>query len=143
LPELAWLADDGVTSIVEHKRLLAHGFSWVAYQSSSQEIAGFLIAEIREGDFYIREVSVSEAHQKKGIGSKLLAIALEGAISLGVPAATLTTFRDVLWNAPYYERLGFVILKGDALPLYLKRTLQEEANAGLPYDRRCAMRKSL
>ena len=143
LPELAWLADDSVTSVVEHKRLLAHGYSWVAYRTASQAIAGFLLAEILEGDFYIREVSVSEAHQKKGIGSKLIAIALEGAKSLGVPAATLTTFKDVLWNAPYYERLGFVILKDDALPPYLKRTLQEEVNAGLPSDRRCAMRKSL
>jgi hypothetical protein len=28
----------------------------------------------------------------------------------GRPALTLTTFRDVPWNAPYYARLGFVVI---------------------------------
>jgi len=142
-PELAWLADDGVTSIEEHKRILAQGSSWVAFNTTSQVIAGFILAEIIESDFYIKEVSVSGAHQKKGIGTKLFSIALENAKSLGLPYATLTTFRDVPWNAPYYERLGFIILKDDALPPYLKETLQAEASSGLLSDRRCAMRKSL
>ena len=143
LPELAWLADDSVTSIDEHKHIFAHGFSWVAFETTSQVIAGFILAEIIEGDFYIKEVSVSEAYQKKGIGSKLFAIALESAKSLGVTTATLTTFKDVPWNAPYYERLGFVILTKDNLPNYLQITLQEETRAGLPSDLRCAMRKTL
>jgi hypothetical protein len=28
----------------------------------------------------------------------------------GRPALTLTTFRDVPWNAPYFRRLGFVVV---------------------------------
>ena len=27
------------------------------------------------------------------------------------PTLTLTTFRDVPWNAPYYERMGFVVFE--------------------------------
>jgi len=140
LPDLAWLSDGGVMSLDEHKRLLVQGFSWVAFNTISQDIAGFITAEIIDGDFYIGEISVSEAEQKKGIGSKLFAVALEEAKSIGVPTATLTTFIDVPWNAPYYERLGFVILT--VLPSYLERLLQEEKKAGLPLERRCAMRKT-
>ncbi|MEP3889446.1 MAG: GNAT family N-acetyltransferase [Hellea sp.] len=143
LPGLAWIADDSVISAEEHKSLLAKGFSWVALDFLSQAICGFIHAEIIEGEFYVGEVSVCETYQKKGIGSKLLKTALTQAKSLGLSTATLTTFIDVPWNAPYYQRLGFVIIPEDTLPRYLERKLQEEKSAGLPLDRRCAMRKKL
>lgn len=143
LPSLAWIADDSVMSAQEHKRLLAKGFSWVALDFLSQAICGFIHAEIIEGEFYVVEVSVSGTYQKKGIGSKLLKTALTQAKSLGLSTATLTTFIDVPWNAPYYQRLGFVILTPDTLPQYIERKLQEEKSAGLPLERRCAMRKIL
>ncbi|MBL4870927.1 MAG: GNAT family N-acetyltransferase [Robiginitomaculum sp.] len=143
LPDLAWIADGSVMSVDEHKRVLAKGFSWVALDTLSQTISGFIIAEIIEGEFYVGEVSVSATNQQKGIGSKLFETALTEARSLGLPAATLTTFIDVPWNAPYYERLGFVIITSELLPLYLQRILQDEKSAGLPLERRCAMRKIL
>lgn len=141
LQDLAWIADDNGMSLVEHKRYLEEGFSWVAVDSLSQDIVGFLTAEIVEGDYYVGEVSVSDGHQQKGIGSALFGVALKQAQSLGLDAATLTTFIDVPWNAPYYEKLGFVILTSDTLPPYLQRILRAEEIAGLPIDRRCAMRK--
>ena len=141
LPSLAWIADDSVMSVEEHKHLLAKGLSWIALNSLSQTICGFINAEVIDGEFYVGEVSVSEAYQKKGIGSKLFETALTEAKSLGLSTATLTTFIDVPWNAPYYQRLGFVILTADILPQYLERKLQEEKSSGLPLDHRCAMRK--
>lgn len=126
LPSLAWIADDSIMSAEEHNSLLATGLSWVALDFPSQTICGFINAEIIEGEFYVREVSVSETHQKKGIGSKLFKAALTQAKSLGLSTATLTTFIDVPWNAPYYQRLGFVILTADALPQYLEQKLQAE-----------------
>ncbi len=141
LPSLSWIADDSVMSAEEHKHILAKGLSWVAIDSLTQTICGFINAEIIEGEFYIGEVSVSRNYQKKGIGSNLLETALTEAKSLGLSTATLTTFIDVPWNAPYYQRLGFVILTADILPQYLERKLQEEKSSGLPLDHRCAMRK--
>ncbi len=143
MPNLAWIADNSVMSRDEHERLLTLGFSWVAFEEISQNVAGFLTAEIIENDFYIGEISVSENHQQQGIGSKLFDTALVKAKSMDVTTATLTTFIDVPWNAPYYERLGFVVLKEKTLPLYLQIKLQEEINAGFPIERRCAMSKTL
>jgi hypothetical protein len=36
------------------------------------------------------------------------------ASATGVQALTLTTFRDVDWNAPYYSRCGFRVLDQSA-----------------------------
>jgi hypothetical protein len=36
------------------------------------------------------------------------------AVGMGL---SLTTFRDVRWNAPYYSRLGFEIVGASDLPL--------------------------
>ena len=39
----------------------------------------------------------------------------------GSPALTLTTFTEVPWNAPYYERLGFRPWRGPRSPRRLTR----------------------
>ncbi len=143
LPNLSWLADESVMSTKEHERFLVEGLSWVALGSTSRTIYGFIHAEVIEDEIYIAEVSVSETHQKLGIGSQLIKTAMEQAKSMGLSAATLTTFRNVPWNAPYYQRLGFKTLMTETLPLYLKQKLRDEHAAGLRREQRCAMRKAL
>ena len=129
-------------SLEAYKDVLETGYSWVAVDTS-QACIGFLIAKIVEDELYIVEVSVHQAHQKIGIGSRLFETAFVKAKSLSLQSATLTTFKDVPWNAPYYERLGFSVLDTQAMPPYLQVILRDEAFAGLPNDRRCAMRKTL
>jgi len=57
----------------------------------------------------------------------------------GLPALTLTTFRDVPWNGPYYERLGFVALAPSDHRPELTALMAEEATHGLDPARRVAM----
>ena len=143
IPSLAWIATDSVLSVDDQERFIEEAFSWVAFEDETEMIVGFIIAEIVEESFHIVEVSVADTHQQKGIGSKLFNVAFSEAKGLGLLSTTLTTFIDVAWNAPYYERLGFVTLTEDEMPSYLKRVLENEAKAGLPRNRRCAMRKVL
>ena len=56
---------------------------------------------------------------------------------------TLTTFRDVPWNAPFYERLGFCVLDSSELTPELDAVVREEAARGLDRDRRVVMRCEL
>ena len=57
----------------------------------------------------------------------------------GYSAITLTTFRDLPWNGPFYARLGFEEVTAlDAHPR-LAGELALEADHGLPVERRCAM----
>jgi len=57
-------------------------------------------------------------------------------------AVTLTTFRNLAFNAPFYERFGFAYVEGAALTrdARLQDVLLAEAAHGLPAENRCAMR---
>lgn len=59
----------------------------------------------------------------------------------GLASLTLTTFRDVPWNAPFYARLGFEMIT--TLTPELREKREEETAHGLAYDARCAMRLPL
>ncbi len=57
--------------------------------------------------------------------------------------ATLTTFRDARWNAPFYASLGFMEAPLDDACPRLGAILAREARLGLDPARRCAMKLSL
>jgi hypothetical protein len=57
-----------------------------------------------------------------------------------VASLTLCTFRDVPWNAPFYERMGFRRLATADLTEALRVRMADEAERGLPPEHRVAMR---
>jgi GNAT superfamily N-acetyltransferase len=69
---------------------------------------GFTVFRPLDGTAYIEEVDVLPAHAGARIGAALLDEAARRAASRGLAALTLSTFREVPWNGPYYRRLGFV-----------------------------------
>ena len=86
-------------SVEELEPFRAAGRAWVAVDEDDRPIA-YLISELVDGTGHIAQVSVHPEHAGRGIGAALID-------HLGRVALTLTTFRDVAWNAPYYARLGF------------------------------------
>jgi hypothetical protein len=56
---------------------------------------------------------------------------------------TLTTFRDIPWNGPFYQSMGFEPIASEKLDTRLSAVLADEVRKGLPAARRCAMRKVL
>ena len=60
-----------------------------------------------------------------------------------MPAVTLTTFRDVPWNAPYYERCGFRTLTEAELTPELAEVRARESEHGLDPETRVCMRLDL
>ena len=61
----------------------------------------------------------------------------------GMSAVTLTTFADVPWNAPYYERRGFRSLSQKELTPGLRDKQKDEAIRGLARWPRVCMRLDL
>lgn len=59
-----------------------------------------------------------------------------------LPALTLTTYRDVPWNAPYYERLGFQVLTEVEMTAGLRSIRAHEAACGLARWPRVTMRRT-
>jgi len=143
IPRLAWLADENGMTIEMHKLAVIQGTSWLAVNIKSNTPVGFLSADIIGDDLFIVEMSVGALFQRQGIATNLLKIACESAKSLNLAYATLTTFKDVPWNAPYYAKFGFTNLGPNDMPQYLNEKLEAEDETGLIRDERCAMRKVL
>lgn len=121
----------------DYTRLIRKGHSLVAHVG--EVMAGFLVAEPFRRELHIWEMDVSPAFQRRGIGAGLVRAAQIDARNTGFKALTLTTFRDLAWNAPFYARLGFEEVTALDAHLRLAGELANEVDDGLPADRRCAM----
>ncbi|OCK79886.1 acetyltransferase [Lepidopterella palustris CBS 459.81] len=64
---------------------------------------------------FIHQVSVSPDFSRRGIGRALIGHVEQWARHNAILALDLTTFRDVPWNRPYYEKLGFKTVDEQAL----------------------------
>ncbi|CAM6280710.1 putative N-acetyltransferase YhbS [Enterobacter cloacae] len=107
-PELAWLAEGDVISAEQHLDYAERGLSWLAL--ANDQPVGFILAELHASSLFIVELSVHLDWQGKGIGRRLIACVADQARKRGLASLTLTTFRDVPWNAPFYARLGFEMI---------------------------------
>lgn len=141
IPDLAWIADDSVTSQERHETLIRQGTAWVACDDQ-QLITGFLTAEIHQHVLHIWQMSVRSDQQRKGVGRNLIRAAELWARSRHLTALTLTTFCDVPWNAPFYQSCGFAIVDPISHPMLLA-ILEAEREAGLPIEQRCGMVRKL
>jgi GNAT superfamily N-acetyltransferase len=140
LPDLAWIASDDVQSEALHIELIDTGAVWVVVDATDAPV-GFLNGR-RLGDaFHILEISVRSELQGQGLGRVLISEAANWARAEGFLTLTLTTFLDVPWNAPFYERLGFRTLTPDELTDALRGILETEAKNGL--RGRCAMERRI
>lgn len=139
---LAWVADGETLPPASLAEYCRNGSLWVAVTEDDEPV-GFLAAHELDKAFHIAEVSVTTSHQRQGIGARLIGTAMEYARAAGFRVATLTTYRDLPWNGPFYIRHGFSEMNaGDAGPGHLRK-VREEAEAGHDPSRRCVMAKHL
>ncbi|AWM92394.1 GNAT family N-acetyltransferase [Pseudomonas sp. 31-12] len=141
-PSLAWLADAQVPDAEHHQRAIETDDVWVA-QSVDGVLMGFVSAVEIDNELHIQELSVSQYFQGRGAGRKLLLAAIEYGRNRELDGLTLTTFRDVPWNEPFYQRMGFETLSPAQLSPRLTAVLNNEVAHGLPGERRCAMHLNL
>jgi len=90
------------------------GRLWVAADAADRPVAFALFSEI-DGTLHIEELDVHPDHARRRLGAALIDRLDAVARERGLPELTLSTFRDVPWNAPYYARLGFVPLPDETL----------------------------
>jgi len=74
---------------------------------------------------------LQEPCERRGIGTALVRAVCAWSTGNGYPQLTLTTFRAVRWNMPFYSRLGFVEIPPDKLPPQLAAVVAQEAARGL------------
>jgi len=103
---------------------------------------GYVVVDRVDAHAHVEQVSVDPDHQGRGLGRALMAWVDEWARGDGRRGVTLTTFRDVPWNAPLYRRLGFRDLAPDEIGPGLATVVSDEAAHGLdPATRVCMLRE--
>jgi len=133
-PELRYLVTDKET-LDEAQR---QNRLWAALDDQRNPV-GFALARILGRFTHLEEMAVHPDYGRQGIGSRLLCAVTEWARDGGYPGITLITFRHPLWNAPFYERHGFIQLDERDSSANLRDLLREEAEAGLEPRNRVAM----
>lgn len=129
----------------ELSRLIAQEQVWVVCerdQGDGQPV-GMIIASLRDGAVYIEELDVLPAHGRRGLGSRLLGHVCAWAEQRGHSAVTLSTFRDVPWNGPFYRKNGFRDLQPAEWTPSMPLIREKERQHGLCIDARVFMRRDL
>jgi GNAT superfamily N-acetyltransferase len=117
----------------------SQGRLWVALAGDTP--VGFAHVEVLEVDAaHLEEIDVHPDHGRRGLGRRLIAEVCGWADEQGYPAVTLTTFRDVPWNMPFYARHGFEEIPTAVLSPALRSVFQDEARRGLDPARRVVMK---
>jgi GNAT superfamily N-acetyltransferase len=119
------------------------GRVWTAVTRSSGRPVGFALAAIVDGSAHLYEMDVQPDHGQRGLGTALVRAVVEWARRQGFSCVTLTTFRHLPWNGPFYHRLGFEELSRAELTPGLAQHLEQEAQHGLDRSKRVAMRLDL
>jgi GNAT superfamily N-acetyltransferase len=118
------------------------GHLWVAVADDVP--VGFAHVELIEPDaVHLEEIDVHPCHGRRGLGTKLILRICEWAAHHAYESVTLTTFRDVPWNMPFYARLGFRVVPPGQLSRGLRAVMNDETRRGLDPVRRVAMRRQI
>ena len=99
---------------------------------------GFTITSLRPDSLYLDQVSVDPAQGRKGLGRALVENVLADAKHRGKRRVTLSTFRDLPWNGPFYASCGFKEIPRAKLKDWM-RALEKVQAEDLDISARCFM----
>jgi len=128
------------TSLDVLKQAQLDGRLWVALADGVP--VGFAHVEVIEPEaVHLEEIDVHPEHGRRGLGARLVLRVCEWAAVHRYGSVTLTTFREVPWNMPFFAKLGFVIVPPEQLSASLIAIVDDEARRGLDPLRRVVMKR--
>lgn len=135
--------EEDETSAEDFEQSLRSELLFVAADAEDQPV-GFACVEILDGGAHLDELDVHPDHARRGLGAALVQAVCDWAARQGHASVTLTTFRDIPWNRPFYEKLGFVVVPAEELPEALSELVDEEQSIrGLLTSERVVMRYAI
>ena len=114
---------------------------WVA--ACQESVVGFVVIKFLIESCFIVELDVHPKYWRQGVGSALVEACCLSARCQGFSKMTLTTFRQVPWNIPFYQTLGFSLLPAEQWPIEIQAIVQHEARYGFAAEKRAVMVRSL
>ena len=109
---------------------------------NGEGVVGFSQFTKMGDDLYLQQISVHPGFGKHGIGRKLMDALDTHAEKSRAKQITLSTFRDLAWNAPFYASLGFTELPRSAYAPYMTAIETSQAPF-MDISKRVFMRKSV
>ena len=103
---------------------------------------GFALIRPRGSGLYLDQISVHPDHGQKGLGRALVIRTLAEAEARKLPHVSLSTFRDLAWNGPFYASLGFKEVPTDRLEPYMIE-IEEAQKPFMDVTKRCFMRRKV
>ena len=113
---------------------------FVARFTDTAEPVGFTLSSERGGTLYLDQISVDPAHGRKGLGRSLVSRVEEDARDRGLKTVTLSTFRNLPWNGPFYRKLGYKVIKPGRIADWMTELQNMQAQT-LDVSKRCFMTK--
>ena len=103
---------------------------------------GFALIRSRGEGLYLDQVSVHPDHGQKGLGRALVIRVITEAERRNLPHVSLSTFRDLAWNGPFYASIGFKEIPHDRLETYMLE-IEEAQRPFMDVSKRCFMRRKV
>lgn len=135
--EHAWVVEDGGYDEQIYKDWFQHGVILIA-EHDGQPV-GFASAEEVDHQGFYALLCVHPAHANRGLGRRLTEAIKTWSVSRGYTTLTMTTFPNIPWNAPIFERMGFRIMGETELSPGLLEIRREEIESGLKPEERVFM----
>jgi GNAT superfamily N-acetyltransferase len=130
---------EDTTSDADFLRACACGQLWVV-RAGDTAVGFALVERLADGLPHLEEIDVHPDHARRGLGAWLLRTVLDWTRREGHPELSLTTFRAVPWNLPFYARLGFEEVPADAVRPALAERVRDETLRGFDQAARVVMR---
>jgi GNAT superfamily N-acetyltransferase len=134
----AFLIDDAPLPLDFVTQQFQAGLVWVSVDGGDT-VVGYAVAREVENTLYLQQIDVLPAHGRKGIGTALVTAVCDRAKQQGYKIVSLSTFRTLPWNAPFYAKLGFCPVDAAELTTGFQQIRLKELEAGLPIVDRVIM----
>jgi GNAT superfamily N-acetyltransferase len=137
-----FVADDDPGSVAQLAPYVDAGRAFVFVDADDRPVA-YLLLDVIDGAVHVEQVSVHPGQARQGIGRALIERAVAWGRDCGLTTLTLTTYVDVPWNGPYYQRLGFSYVPTAEETPGLRVIRESERASGLDKWRRACMRLTI
>jgi GNAT superfamily N-acetyltransferase len=137
------VADGPTPAFADFDEAQRTGRLLVATVNDIDSVVGFVRTRPLDGALHVEQVTVAPGWGGRGIGRSLMQAAEMLAVREGFTRMSLTTFRDIPFNGPFYAGLGWEALEDRHLTPGLASERHQEAAAGLDRWPRLAMVKVL
>lgn len=117
--------------------------AWAQGEDPEEIPVGFaLVIHVDEAP-HIQEMDVLPDHGRRGLGRSIVRKVIEHCRAAGHEKLTLTTLKNVPWNGPFYNSLGFREIPLSRCGAELQALFEKEIPPGVPAEDRVIMIQDL